>query len=103
MRLYDVQVMLNASNSVDKQQFLAQQQGQLTQSQNAMAINDTAAVKLFQAQESQAESNSKQISPEDQKQRKRLRTPVKQRKPDAEDESSIKNTGYSGRIIDMKI
>jgi hypothetical protein len=50
MRLYDVQVMLNASNSVDKQQFLAQQQGQLSQSQNAMAINDTAAVKLFQAQ-----------------------------------------------------
>jgi len=103
MRLYDVQVMLNASNSVDKQQFLAQQQGQLSQSQNAMAINDTAAVKLFQAQESRAESNSKQISSDDQKQKKRLRTPVKQREPEAENERPVINTGYSGRIIDMKI
>jgi hypothetical protein len=96
--------MLNAANSVDKQQHINQQQGQLTQSQNAMAINDKTEERLSQPQETAEEPNSKQISSDENKQ-KRWTKPG-QKTVDAkknDDDHAPDNNGVSGRMIDIKI
>jgi hypothetical protein len=96
--------MLNAANSVDKQQHINQQQGQLTQSQNAMAINDKTAEKLSQPQETAAEPNSKQISSDEKKQKRWMKSGQKPAEAQKnEDDPPTTDSGVSGRMIDIKI
>jgi hypothetical protein len=104
MRLYDVQIMLNAANSVDKQQHTSLQQGQLNQSQNAITINEKAAEKLYQPQEPVAEPNSRQISSDEKKQKRwPKKAPGQPESPENDVENPQANTGTSGKMIDIKI
>jgi hypothetical protein len=104
MRLYDVQVMLSAANTADKQQQINQQKGQIAQSQNAININAQTAEKLSQPPETTAEAGGKPISPDDRKQKRWVKSGTGSgilKKENEEDTAAL--NGPSGRIIDIKI